>query len=71
VKTPQMIVLPHRRGPRLRAEAPTFPVPVRLSPAERERVRVAAQVNFQTVSQFIRDAVVTAAEDCLETRNTQ
>jgi uncharacterized protein (DUF1778 family) len=39
---------------------------VRLSPAERARVQVAASTNYQTVSQFMRDALVTAAEDCLE-----
>lgn len=50
-----------------RAEAPSVPVPVRLSPAERDRVKEAARVNNQKVSQFMRDALVTAAEDCLET----
>jgi uncharacterized protein (DUF1778 family) len=49
-----------------RAEAPSVPLPVRLSPAERERVKEAARVNNQTPSQFVRDAIVTAAEDCLE-----
>jgi uncharacterized protein (DUF1778 family) len=50
----------------MRAEAPSQPVPVRLSPDERDRVEKAAKVNHQKPSQFIRDAVVTAAEDCLE-----
>jgi uncharacterized protein (DUF1778 family) len=60
------------RGRRMRAEALSQPLPVRLSPAERERVRVAARVNHQNVSQFARDALVTAADDCLERaiRNT-
>ena len=49
-----------------RAEAPTVPVPVRLSPAERQRVEEAARVNRQRVSEFMRDALVTAADDCLE-----
>ena len=49
-----------------RAEAPSTPLPVRLSPEERDRVRQAAEANRQTVSQFARDALVTAAEDCLE-----
>lgn len=49
-----------------RAEAPSVPVPVRLSPAERERLALAARANQQTVSQFARDALVTAAEECLE-----
>lgn len=49
-----------------RAEAPSRPVPVRLSPAERDRLLEAARVNRQTVSQFARDALLTAADDCLE-----
>lgn len=49
-----------------RAEAPAQPVRVRLSPAERERVLEAARVNHQKLSEFARDALVTAAEDCLE-----
>ncbi len=50
----------------LRAEAPTQPMPVRLSPAERDQLKQAAKVNHQKTSQFARDAIVTAAEDCLE-----
>jgi uncharacterized protein (DUF1778 family) len=50
-----------------RAEAPAVPMPVRLSPAERERVQEAARVNNQKVSDFCRDALMCAAEDCLET----
>ena len=49
-----------------RAEASTADFHVRLSPAERERLDLAAQVNHQTVSQFARDALVTAADECLE-----
>ena len=49
-----------------RAEAPSTPVPIRLSPAERESVREAARVNHQSVSQFARDALASAAGDCLE-----
>jgi uncharacterized protein (DUF1778 family) len=49
-----------------RAEAPSTPVRVRLSPAEQARAQEAAKANRQNLSQFIRDAVVTAAEDCLE-----
>jgi uncharacterized protein (DUF1778 family) len=52
-----------------RAEAPATPLPVRLSPAERERVEEAAKANHQKVSQFVRDAIVTAADDCLETHS--
>ena len=50
-----------------RAEAPSRPVPVRLSPAELRRACEAAAVNHQLVGDFIRDAIVTASEDCLET----
>jgi uncharacterized protein (DUF1778 family) len=51
---------------KLRAEAPAVPMPVRLSPAERARIEEAARVNHQKVSEFCRDALVTAADDCLE-----
>ena len=50
----------------MRAEAPSVPVCTRLSPAERDRVDQAAIVNHQTASQFARDALVMAADDCLE-----
>jgi len=49
-----------------RAEAPSVPTCTRLSPAELVRVTLAAATNHQTVSQFARDALVTAADDCLE-----
>lgn len=49
-----------------RAEAPSIPTCTRLSPAELERVAQAATANHQTVSQFARDALVTAAAECLE-----
>lgn len=49
-----------------RAEAPSVPTCTRLSPAELERVTRAASTNHQTVSEFARDALVTAADDCLE-----
>jgi len=51
-----------------RAEAPSVSTSTRLSPAERDRVEQAAKANHQTVSQFSRDALITAAEECLETR---
>lgn len=51
---------------RLRAEAPSRPTWVRLSPRERERARKAAEANRQKFSEFCRDAIVTAVEDCLE-----
>jgi len=49
-----------------RAEAPSTNLHVRLSPVERERVDQAARANHQTTSQFSRDALVTAADECLE-----
>lgn len=52
-----------------RAEAPANPLPVRLSPAERERIEEAARVNHQRVSDFCRDALMDAAEDCLESQS--
>lgn len=54
---------------RARAEAPSTPTTMRLSPAEHDRLVEAARLNRQTLSQFARDAIVTAAEDCLETPN--
>jgi len=50
----------------VRAEAPSVATCTRLSPAERDRVDQAAKANHQTVSQFARDALNTAADDCLE-----
>jgi uncharacterized protein (DUF1778 family) len=49
-----------------RAEAPARPFQVRVSPSERDRMAEAARANHQTLSQFARDAIVTAADDCLE-----
>ena len=42
---------------------------VRLSDAERVRLTQAAAVNHQTRSDFARDAITTAADDCLEDRD--
>ncbi len=53
-----------------RAEARSTPLSVRLSPLERARVHAAARVNHQTTSQFARDALVTAAAECLEAIRT-
>lgn len=50
-----------------RAEATSGDFHLRLSPAERVRMDEAAKANHQTSSQFARDAIVTAAADCLET----
>jgi len=57
----------------LRADEPSRPYAVRLTPDERERLNTAARVNQQSPAQFARDALVTAADDCLERpiRNTK
>lgn len=52
-----------------RAEAPSVPVRIRLSPAERQRLQQAATANHQRLSEFARDAIVTAAEDTLESNS--
>jgi uncharacterized protein (DUF1778 family) len=57
--------MPRPKGT-VRAEAPSRPVSVRLSPRELRRATEAAQINHQLVGDFIRDAIVTAAEECLE-----
>jgi uncharacterized protein (DUF1778 family) len=49
-----------------RAEAPSRDFHLRLSPDERERVDQAAKLNRQSSSDFGREALVTAADDCLE-----
>jgi len=66
VSEPQILIAGGRRGRRPRAEAPAVPLQTRLSPAERERVEQAAKANHQNLSEFVRDAIVTAADDCLE-----
>jgi len=53
-------------GRKPRAEAPSSPFRLRLSPAEYDRLKKAAKLNRQPTSDFARDALVTAAEDCLE-----
>lgn len=54
----------------LRGDAPSnAPVRVRLTEAERERVKEAARINHQNLSAFMRDALVEAADDCLEKRD--
>lgn len=44
----------------------TKPYAIRLTKAERDRIKEAARVNRQKPAQFVRDAIVTAADDCLE-----
>lgn len=57
------------RGRKARAEAASnVPLRVRLSPTEYELVKTAAKVNRQNLSQFVREAIDTAAGDCLERR---
>jgi uncharacterized protein (DUF1778 family) len=54
------------RGRPLRAEAPSRPIRVKISPAERALAQEAAKINHQNLSEFTRDAILTAASDCLE-----
>lgn len=51
---------------RPRANEPAKVYGLRLTTQERERLRKAARVNRQTPAQFAREALVCAAEDCLE-----
>jgi uncharacterized protein (DUF1778 family) len=55
-----------RRGRPRRAEDRADTFCIRLTPEERQRVDLAASANHQTPSDFARDAIVTAAADCLE-----
>ena len=52
-----------------RAEASSKATCVKLSPAERDRLDEAAASNHQTVSEFARDAMITAADDSLELKS--
>lgn len=61
-----LTVFGNRRGRKPRAEAPSIPTTVRLSPVESERLLLAAKANHQKASDFVRDAILTATEDCLE-----
>lgn len=54
----------------LRAEEASRPVPVRLSPRELKRVSLAAELNQQTRSEFIRDAIISASSETLQGRST-
>lgn len=55
-----------RRGRPARAEAPSRRFVIWLSPAERDRLNDAARANRQRPGEFARDALVIAADDCLE-----
>ena len=62
-----VIVGGHRgRGRPPRAEATSIVRTLRLSPLEQKRVDLALEVNRQKFADFARDALLTAAEDCLE-----
>jgi hypothetical protein len=62
-----LVVLDRRRGGRpSRAGMAGIPTVTRLAPAEIARAKAAARVCNQTLSDFVRDAIVTAASDCLE-----
>jgi len=50
----------------LRADAPGVTTCTRLSPAERERVKEAAAVNHQSLSDFQRDALLDRADQLLD-----
>lgn len=63
---PSITVLGRRAGRIPRAGAASRPLSVRLSPAELVRVKTAADANRQDLSAFMRDALVTAAEDTLD-----
>ncbi len=49
-----------------RAESAARPIRVRLSPIEFHQMQTAARVNHQTLSGFMREAIASAAGDCLE-----
>lgn len=55
---------PRPRQPR--AGEASNPLSVRLSPEERRQAIQAAQVNNTTLSNFVRDAIVGAAMDCID-----
>ena len=59
-------ILEPRRGRKARADAPSLVKTIRFSPQEWDRLQKAASVNRQRPSDFARDAIVTAAGDCLE-----
>jgi uncharacterized protein (DUF1778 family) len=49
-----------------RSEEAAKPYTLRLTRAERDRIEEAARVNRQKPADFARDALVTAADDCLD-----
>lgn len=64
---PELIqVYGRKKGRPPRAEARGQVFSLLLSPDEMRKARIAAEVNHQTVSAFVRDAIVDAAYECLE-----
>lgn len=49
-----------------RNDKPSKNYTIRLTESERQRIEAAARANMQKPAEFVRDAVVTAADDCLE-----
>lgn len=54
-----------------RAEAPSTPFPVRLSPDERSTVNLAATIVRQSPTTFARDSMLNAAEDVIKQSRTE
>ncbi len=54
------------RGRPTRAEAPSVPKRIRFSPAELEACARAARLNGQNLANFVREAALEAAADCVE-----
>lgn len=70
VSAESLTVFGGRRGRKPRAEQASVPKTFRFSPSEIERLEQAAKVNKQNTSDFARDAIVTAADDCLESHDS-
>ncbi|MES2341739.1 MAG: DUF1778 domain-containing protein [Pseudomonadota bacterium] len=54
-----------------RAEAAGRPSQFRLSPDERRQIKAAMQVTRQNFSEFVRDAALTRADECLDPRGSR
>lgn len=52
--------------PRRTDERSSERITIRVSPEERDRIRQASRANRQRVSDFARDAIVTATSDTLD-----
>jgi len=63
---PSMQIFGPHRGRPARAEAPSLTVTVRLSPDERSRVIQAAELSGQSLTQFVRDVCVAAADEVVK-----